>query len=371
MNKTLKWILISVAILVGAFLLLYLPKTKGANTIKVTADVVKRGSITETVSTSGKLFPELEVKLGSGITGEVTDLYVKEGDSVKKGQVLARILSESNTSRMSLRGTDYNSILQSLNNPVPSKATAINIKSPIDGIVSVLNVRKGERVGGMTMQGSEILKVADMSSMNLRAEVNENDIIKINEGDSADIEIEAFSKRKFKGVVTYISNTVSRKENSLGNNDVTTYEVHIHLNADSYKDLVLNNDKKRLPFRPGMNARADVKTNRKENILFVPVAAVTSRVKGGDEAIGSTTADEEVSNTINELEEIISVIEKDGIVSSRVVTTGIQDMFKIEIITGLKEGEKIVTGPYSAVSKNLKNGNSVKVVPKEELFEKE
>jgi HlyD family secretion protein len=228
-----------------------------------------------------------------------------------------------------------------------------------------------------------MMTVADMSVIEVRVDVGENDIVKVNIGDSADIEVDAYNNRKFKGIVTKIASSTSGNTLTQGaaTNDVTNYEVRIRLDSNSYRDLIKRaGDNKKFPFRPGMNASADIKTMRKDNVMAVPITAVNARVKGSDQSLAdqkkekeANTPDEnqdtKVSQNSEGLEEVVFVLQKDNTVKKVVVTSGIQDINYIEV-NGLKEGEEVVTGPYTAVSKTLKDGSKVKVVPKDKLFEK-
>ncbi|MGE5519517.1 MAG: efflux RND transporter periplasmic adaptor subunit [Candidatus Dadabacteria bacterium] len=379
MSKSIRWILIVLGVLV-VLLFVYRISRNNNEGVKVSAAMVKRNTIVESVSASGKIFPELEVKVGAGLTGEVTDLYIKEGDTVKKGQVLARLLSEpGRTSAPRITGTDFNSIIQNLQAPpsTTSRTTHVAVTAPINGTVSMLNVKKGERVGGMAMGGAELMRIADMKTMEVRVDVNENDIIKVSVGDSADVDVEAYNKRKFKGVVTYIANSTTRREtSSFIPNDITSYEVHIRIDSSTYKDLIDPSRPRRFPFRPGMNARAEIKTQKKVGVLAVPVASVTSAAKESDDSVMEkkdkdvNENDSTIADAADDVEEVVFVINNDNVVHRRVVTTGIQDINNIEILSGLKEGEKVVTGPYNAVSKTLRSGTKVTVVSKDELFEK-
>ena len=254
-----------------------------------------------------------------------------------------------------------------------------SLVAPMDGVISSLKIKKGERVAGNSFNvGTEMMTVADMSVLEVRVDVGENDIVKINIGDSADVEVDAYNNRKFKGVVTKIAS--STKAGSLtSSNDVTNYEVRIRLDKDSYKDL----SNRTFPFRPGMNASADIKTRRVENVLAVPIAAVSARVKGSDQNMADKKKEKEASKDENEaqnqngmvvdndeLEEVAFVLLPGGIIQKRVVKTGVQDINYIEILSGLKDGEELITAPYAAVSKDLKDGMKVTVVPKEQLFDK-
>lgn len=348
----------------------------------MTAETVKRRTIIETVSASGKIYPETEIKVGSPVTGEVVQLSVQEGDTVQKGNVLARIQGEKNTSaqRISVPNVPpgFEGLLQTMQPPRSSGPSSATITAPISGTVTALNVKQGERVGAMQMPGSELLRIADMKNIEVRVDVNENNIIKISIGDSADVEVEAYNKRKFKGIVTAIANGGSKRETQpFLSNDVTSYEVRIRLLPATYADLYDSTKPRSMPFRPGMNARADIKTRKREGILAVPVGAVVSKPKG--EETNTSANKEESTDDIaaeeagfgEDLEEVVYVIKQDGSVEKRVVVTGIQDINYFEITSGVKEGERVVSGPYSAISKTLRSSNKVQVVSKDKLFQNE
>lgn len=346
MSKSLKWILPLVAVIAVVF---FVTKRTGGNnkTEKVATEKVAPRTIIESVPASGKIYPETEVKVSPDFSGQVTELKIAEGDHVKKGQVLANINNRS------------------------------SIEAPIDGVILSLKVKKGESVTGNSFSvGTEMMTVADMSVLEVRVDVGENDIIKINVGDSADVEVDAYNNRKFKGVVTKMANSTKGGSNIMSSsNDVTNYEVRIRLDTASYKDLA----GKTFPFRPGMNATAEIRTKKVENVLSVPISAINARVKGSDKNMEDKRKeekilkDEDASSTVtneNDLEEVVFVIQKDGTVKKVVVTSGVQDINYIEIVNGLSAGDEVVTGPYSAISKNLKDGMKVKVVAKDKLFEK-
>lgn len=448
MNKKLKWALIVLGVLAGIFLI---AKKIGGNkkTEKVAIEKAAKRTIIESVNASGKVYPEVEVKISPDISGEITELNVEEGDSVKKGQVLARIyadiyalqrdeaasrvnqssatvdnskaaidalkanlelaqqtyernkklfedkviskaeLEQYETTLRSAQA-NYNAAQQnikSLNANVQSTQVGLNkankdlsrttLVAPMDGVVSSLKIKKGERVAGNSFNvGTEMMTVADMSVLEVRVDVGENDIVKINIGDSADVEVDAYNNRKFKGTVTKIAS--STKSSSLStSNDVTNYEVRIRLDKNSYIDL----GNKTFPFRPGMNASADIKTKKVENVLAVPITAVNARVKGSDKSMSEKKEDDKknkgeeelmdaATSSDNDLEEIVFVLQKDGIVKKVVVKSGIQDLNYIEVLSGINSGDEVVVGPYSAISKNLKDGMKVNVVPKDKLFEK-
>ena len=448
MNKKLKWGLIVVAVLGAVFFLVKKFGNKD-KTEKVAIEKAIKRTIIETVNASGKVYPEVEVKISPDISGEITELNVEEGDSVRKGQVLARIYAdiyalqrdeaasrvnqssatvdnskaalEALKANLELAQQTYNRNKKLFDDKVISKseleqyettlksaksnlnAAEQNIKglrasvqgtqvglskankdlsratltAPMDGVISSLKIKKGERVAGNSFNvGTEMMTVADMSVLEVRVDVGENDIVKINIGDSADVEVDAYNNRKFKGIVTKIAS--STKSTSLAStNDVTNYEVRIRLDKESYKDL----GNRTFPFRPGMNASADIKTRRVDNVLAVPISAVNARVKGSDQSMADKKKEKEdskgeegndVSATVegDELEEVAFLLQKDGTVKKIVVKSGIQDINYIEILSGLKEGDEVVVAPYAAVSKNLKDGMNVKVVTKDKLFEK-
>ena len=451
MNKKLKWTLIGVGALVA---LSVIGKIMGSGDKdeKVTVEKVALRTIVETVNASGKVYPEVEVKISPDISGEITELNVQEGDSVKKGQILARIyadiyalqrdeaasrVSQSSAtvenSRAALEAlranynqtkatydrnkklfddkvisraeleqveTAYKSAQANLNaaeqglrglqagvkgsevslsraNKDLSRTTLV---APMNGVVSSLKVKKGERVAGNSFNvGTEMMTVADMSILEVRVDVGENDIVKISIGDSADVEVDAYNNRKFKGVVTKIASSTKGAAALATSNDVTNYEVRIRLDPASYTDLA----KLPFPFRPGMNATADIRTNTVANVLSVPITAVNTRVKGSDMNVEDKKKEQaenkggDDNSTTNgamasdELEEVVFVLQKEGTVKKVVVRSGVQDINYIEILAGLKKDDEVVTAPYAAISKTLKDGAKVKVVKKEELFDKQ
>ncbi len=450
MSKSLKWILISLVILL--VVLVVLSKTgvfgKGAG-IKVTAEKAQMRTITEIVNASGKIYPEVEVKVSPDISGEITELTVQEGDTVKKGQVLARIYAdiysiqrnqaasgveqtkaqvdnsraalealnaqmdqaqrtfdmqkklfdekvisqnEFNVAEANLRSSkaNYNAAVQGIRSGQASVQSAMAnlekankdlsrtaVVAPMDGVVSLLNVKKGERVvGSNLMSGTELMRVADMAKMEVRVDVGENDVPKVKLGDSANVEVDAYNNRKFKGIVTQIasSNNGASTQNALANTstDVTQYKVYIRLLPESYSDLL---GKGSFPFRPGMSASADIQTKTHENVLSVPINAVTTRDRNDSIKVDKKKVEEENTKTksatalVDELEVVVFIKDADNKVSKVVVKTDIQDLSYIEIKQGLKEGDEVITGPYDVVSKTIKNGNVVTVVDKKQLFE--
>ena len=229
-----------------------------------------------------------------------------------------------------------------------------------------------------------MMRIADMSKIEVRVDVGENDIPKVHLGDSATIEVDAFSNRKFKGVVTQIASSnngaASASASSTTSTDVTNYKVFIRIDPESYKDLIDPSKKKNFPFRPGMSASADIQTKTRPNVLAIPINAVTTRERNDSTGSSAPKARNDVSasnngkgsnSTLdNGLDEVVFVLNVDGTVRKQKVKTGIQDINNIEITEGLKEGDEVITGPYDVVSKTLKDKDKVKKVPKSELFEK-
>lgn len=457
MNKTLKWIIIVLAILIVLLIVLKKAGVIGKDEgIKVTAEKVMRRTIVETVNASGKIYPEVEVKLSPDISGEIVSLDVAEGDSVKKGQVVAKIYGgiyvtqrdqaeaivkqqqaqvansqaaigalEANLDQLKqnyimekklydekvISKSEFNTAVASYQSAIAnlkaakegiagSKAAVqsaqaalqtanrnlrlATLVSPMNGIVSLLSVKMGERVvGSSLMAGTEMMRIADMNKLEVRVDVGENDIPKVRLGDSATIEVDAFNDRKFTGVVTQIatSNNGASAQSDLTNTstDVTNYKVYIRLNPDSYKDLI--GPKRKFPFRPGMSASADIQTKTHTNVLSIPINAVTTREKTdtsgntirntkGNNSNGSKGMDMTDDNSgDNDLDVVVFIVQADGKVKKQIVKTGIQDINYIEITSGLNEGDEVVTGPYDVVSKTLKQGDKVKVVPKNQLFD--
>ncbi|CAN5263590.1 efflux RND transporter periplasmic adaptor subunit [soil metagenome] len=447
MNKKLKWILITLVLLI---VLLVVLKSSGVigkkQGIKVSTEKITRRTITEIVNASGKVYPEVEVKVSPDISGEIVELNVREGDSIKKGQVLARIyadiyatqrdqaaavvnqqqaavenvsanigavkaqldqarttykmqkqlydekvisLSEFTIADAGLKSAqaNYNAALQSIRgsragvqsaraglskaNKDISRAT---VTAPMDGVVSLLNVKKGERVvGNSMMAGTEMMRIADLSKIEVRVDVGENDIPKVHIGDTAIVGVEAYTNRKFKGIVTQIagSNTGAASQNAAsaaGITDVTNYKVYIRLLKESYADLIDSAKPKSFPFRPGMSASADIQTTTHINRLAVPINAVTTRDKNDTSKSIIATGDR-ISN-VDDLEEIVFIIRNGQVARKVKVRTDIQDINYIEVLSGLNEGDEVITGPYETVSKTLKDSTLVKIVPKSELFEK-
>ncbi|TPD65539.1 efflux RND transporter periplasmic adaptor subunit [Flavobacterium microcysteis] len=385
---------------------------------------VESMTIIETVSATGKIQPEIEVKISSEVSGEIIELPVKEGQVVKKGDLLVRInpdlyTSGLNRSVASLSGTkaglsqadaqfkeakanyDRNKTLfekgiisksdwdkavssfevakatkQSAYYNVQSASATVNeakdnlgrttIYSPADGTISSLGVELGERVlGTQQMTGTELLRVANLNNMEVEVDVNENDIVKINVGDSAKVEVDAYLKKEFKGVVTSISNSAST---ALTADQVTNFKVKVRILKESYADLLEGKPANYSPFRPGMTATVDIITKRKENVLSVPISSVV--VKTDTSATKKPVVVDSKDNQNNNQKtpksekkfECVFVKEGDK-AKLRVIKTGIQDDTNIEVSTGLKKGDIVIVGPYATVTKDLNTGDLVHIKP--------
>lgn len=241
-----------------------------------------------------------------------------------------------------------------------------SVVAPMDGIVSKLSVKKGERVvGTVQMQGTEMMRIADLSKMEVRVNVNENDIVRVHIGDSAIIDVDAYANtgRKFKGIVTHIANTAKDKVSA---DAITEFEVRILLLSDSYMDLI--KEGKKYPFRPGMTASVEILTNRKENVLAVPLAAVTTRTNEMSQAPGTpATTTSAGQPTKKEESKVVVFVHDKGVAKMVEVKTGISDYDFIEITSGISDSTEVVTGPFLVVSKRLKDGDKIrKAEPKKD-----
>lgn len=369
--------------------------------------------IFETVAATGKIQPEVEVALSSEVSGEIIELPVKEGQTVEKGDLLVKInpdliqaaVSQSQASLQNVRAqltqaeaSERNAKLTYERNKtlfekgVISKAewdksvadyemaqanvkaayysvqsASANVKqsvdnlsrttiyAPMSGTISKLSVELGERVVGTAqMAGTEIVRVANLQNMEVVVDVNENDIVKVSVGDSTIVEVDAYLKREFQGVVSEIANSA---ESTLTADQVTNFKVKVRILPESYKSLTEGKPESYSPFRPGMTATVDIITNKKKDIIGVPISAIVIKTD-------TTDSKRTYTNQINSIsdEKFEAVYVKEGEVAKlRVVKTGIQDDTNIEIVSGLKEGETVIVGPYNTVTKSLKQGDKVSV----------
>ncbi len=386
-KKRRRYILAALAVaIIGAFIFNAITGEEG---IKVDLGSPSFSDITEKIPANGKILPVTEVKISPDVSGEIVELLVDEGDAVQKGQLIIKIkqdvyISMLNQAEATLNSTKaqymqqearfkqaqtnyerneklYNqkaiSLLEHENTTAEYemavqqlKAAEFNISSaqaaldearenltktliysPIDGIVSSLSVEKGERVVGTSqMAGTEMMRIADFDQMEVLVDVNENDIIRVSEGDTALIDVDAYPGKEFLGTVTKIANSAKNLSSS---NDVTNFEVKIAILQDSYKEL---SDKYHIPFRPGMSASVEIITERKKDILTVPLGCVTSKE--------TVFVYDPATSTVQETK----------------ISTGIQDITSIEVTSGLdSDTVRIVTGPYSTLSGTLTDGMAV------------
>lgn len=446
-NRKIYWWLGGILlVLVAAVLIKGKSKPKGE---EVELARVERRTIQEKVSASGRVYPRTEVKVSSDVSGEVVELYVEEGDTVKAGQLLAKIDPEAyvsavergaasvNTAKAqsanarsaieqaraqkeqieaqlanqrdlhrrneelrkekvisevefeqslaTLRGLEANmraaeasirSAQESTRGAEFSVKSAeaslkeiqtnlrrTSIVAPMSGVVSLLNVEKGERVvGTIQMAGTEILRIADYSEIEVQVEVSENDILRVQLGDRAEIEVDAYLDKTFAGTVTQIANSATNTSGisgALTTDQVTNFIVKILIDPASYLDMLKSTG--RMPFRPGMSASVEILTNSVENVLSVPIQAVTTREKKDTKTdVEEESAEEGLTREEKKLPKVIKEVVFVAIgdtVSMVEVKTGIQDDAFIEIVSGLTGEEKIVSGPYSAVSRKLESGN--------------
>ncbi len=242
------------------------------------------------------------------------------------------------------------------------------IYAPTSGIISMLNVEAGERVvGTIQMAGTEMMRIANLNNMEVRVDVSENDIPRVSLGDLVEIEVDAYIDRKFRGRVTQIANSANNTATataSLTSDQVTNFEVRINIDPESYADLVTPT--KPYPFRPGMSASVEINTESLKDVLSIPIQAVTTREPEEEDNEDEKAAEEDEIGE-DELLEVVFLVQGDTV--SRVeVTTGIQDDTYIQILSGLEEGQEIVTGPYAAIARKLESGDQIRIVEEDQLF---
>ena len=429
------WIILGI-LLLSAIGMGVMQMNKEDDDIKVDLEKIGKRTILETVTASGKVYPEKEVKISSDVSGEIVELYVVEGDTVRAGQLLAKIDPESYVSAVSrgkatvnnakaqqsmaesniaasraqkeqivaqitnartihqrnsellkdgvisqveydqtdatLRGLEANlkaseaSLVSAQKsaegasfNVQSSQATLqelqtslsrTTIKAPVDGVVSSLTVEQGERVvGTMQMTGTELMRISNMSSMLVEVEVSENDILRVNLDDSVTIDVDAYPDKTFTGVVTHVSNSAANlatgTASALTSDQVTNFIVEVRIDSDSYKDLLVSG--RPHPFRPGMSASVDINTDGAEDVIAVPIQAVTTRVP-----------EEFKDKSKKEYKEVVFLMQGDSVVM-RDVKTGIQDDEYIQITSNLPIDGKIVTGPYNTIADELEQGDKI------------
>lgn len=426
MSKKTTYFLVGTALVLVVVLIVLSKKGIIGNKENIVEVEVARAdtmTIVETVSATGKIQPEIEVKISSEVSGEIIALPVKEGQVVKKGDLLVRINPDLYTSGYNrtiaglsqtkaglsqadaafreaksnyersktlfdkgiISKSDWDKAVSAYESAQASKQSAYyNVKSasatvneakdnlgrttiyaPADGTISMLNVELGERVlGTQQMTGTELLRVANLNNMEVEVDVNENDIVKINVGDSARVEVDAYLKRKFRGVVTSISNSAST---ALTADQVTNFKVKVRILKESYQELLVGKPASYSPFRPGMTATVDIITQRKEKVLGIPISAVV--VKSDTAAVKKLEVDDPNSeeNKVKPKSDkkyecvFVKVGDKSKI---RIIKTGIQDDTNIEVTQGIQKGDVIITGPYTTVAKDLNSGDKVKIADK-------
>jgi HlyD family secretion protein len=413
---------------------------------EVAVEKAAKRSLIETVTASGKINPQTEVKLSSEVSGEVIELNVVEGDSVRKGQLLCvvnpniyeavvtqataglnqvkaslasarassiqakaafenakrnyernkklfddKVISEMEYEASKLQFEQAEANNSTAAEQVNAAAFSVNsaeaqlkqandnllktkIYAPMSGIVSLVNVKLGERVVGTAqMAGTEIIRIADLDNMQAEVDVNENDVLRISVGDSAEIEVDAYIKKKFIGVVTQISYSATNTINQvISTSQATNFTVKMKLLKDSYSDLIKPELGKKFPFRPGMSATVDIKTEGRENVITVPIQSVTTRdgddLKTDDaDYAKSEKGKKAAQGDKKDVKEIVFVVDK-GKVVAKEVKTGIQNSSYIEIASGIAENDEVVKAPFKLISKTLTDGDLVKVVDEKDLF---
>jgi HlyD family secretion protein len=412
-NKILKILIIAVVVLL---IFAIVGKKAGwfgkAVTVKVAVEYAEKRMITETITANGKIQPEKEVKITPDVSGEIVELNVKEGDPVAKGELLLRIkpdvyisqrdrsvaaissararleqseaqfkqteLSYKRTKQLyeeqTISKSEYEQAEASYNvakaevdaakfsitsaeaslKEANENLVKTSIYAPMTGTVSMLLVELGERVAGTNlMAGTEIMRIADLSRMEAQVEVNENDIVRVSQGDTAIIEVDAYLDEKFRGVVTEIAN--SAKTTGVSADQVTNFDVKIFVLPESYEKLAVDGKN---PFRPGMSATVDIQTESKKDIVTVPIQAVTTRSDTTN--ITSKSGEEEI-RTLVFLTDGEYALAKD-------VKTGIQDNNYIEIISGVEDSARVISAPFSAISKKLSDSTLVEIIKKEDLY---
>ncbi len=412
-SKKRLWFAVAVIVLIAVLVVgkKYFGKDEGQRLVAIEA--VELRDLTQSVAATGKIQPEIEVMLSSEVSGEIIQLPISEGDQVKKGDLLVRINPDLIQSALrqaeaglqnakaglaqaeaSLRNAqlnfdrnktliekgvisksewdrtvaDYEMAEATRNSAFFSVESArsnvqqgqdnlsrTSIFAPMSGTISKLSVELGERVVGTAqMAGTEIVRVANLSNMEVEVDVNENDIVKVSIGDTTQVEVDAYLKRVFKGVVTEIANSA---ESTLSVDQVTNFKVKVRILQESYLDLLKGKPEYYAPFRPGMTATVDIQTDRRQKIVAIPISAVviktdTSMRKPGAPAPKVTMDDERF--------ECVFVMNNDT-ASLRVIETGIQDDSRIEVKSGLEAGDKVIVGPYNTVTKLLDPGDRVAI----------
>ena len=403
--------------------------------LKVAVEKAQKKDITEVITANGKVEPQLVVKISPEVPGEIIELPVKEGDEVNKADLLvvvrpdiyisnknrneaalnsqkarmaqaeAQLIEKELTYKRSKQLFERNTIAksdfegieaawkvaqaevqaarystksaESSLSEAQENLTKTKIYSPISGTVSKLNVEKGEKVVGTNQfAGTELMTIADLTKMEVKVEVNENDIVNVEKSDTADIQIDAYMKRKFKGVVTEIASSANVLGTATSADQVTNFNVKILLLQDSYQDLLLSNPH-RYPFLPGMSATVEIRTKTRKGVISIPIQAVTTRANNGSSRKsasqpvtlpeGASSADQKITIKDPEQFEVVFVKRKD-LARQVKVKTGIQDNTNIEIVEGLEAGDEVVVAPYGLIAKTLKDSTTIEAVKIDDLY---
>lgn len=444
----LKHIIIAVVVLIALLVILKVTGVIGGSKAeKVTVEKAAEREVIETVTASGKIQPETEVKLSSEVSGEVVELHVKEGDVVKKGQLLckvrpdvlksgfdravasfssqkagvasaAQLLKQTEANFVNAEATYKRNVelfgkkvisasefdaakaayLTAKTNLQKSKEDLTSAKfmleqnganvqeasanlakatiyAPVDGVISKLSVEKGDRIlGTAQMAGTEIMRISNLSSMEVNVDVNENDINRVNVGDKANIEVDAFADKKFKGVVTEIASSSKDIGTAVTSSvdQVTNFVVKVRILAESYSDIKGGAKDLPSPFRPGLSASVDIESETEKG-LSVPIQSVFTGQKDKTdqpkEEGGDNASQEKQKNKLadKKIKQYVYVF-NNGTVKQVEVATGIQNDRFIIIKSGIKAGTEVVTGPYSAIQNRLKDGMKVEKTTKDQLF---
>lgn len=398
-------LVIVTALLISIFLI----KGKKESAFKVIVEKAAQRTITEIITANGKIQPEKEVKISADVSGEIIELFVKEGDKIESGQMLLKINPEIYVSQIERMEASLNAskaqMLQSeaqlmdkenqfnrqkklweqkaisdyeyeqaetnfkiaqsnfkasnfsiLSSEASLKEAKENLRkttiyAPMSGTVSKLNVEKGERVvGTMQMTGTEIMRIANLGRMEVKVDVNENDIIRVKKNDTAYIEVDAYLDRKFKGLVTEIANSANTSGTSA--DQVTNFEVKILILESSYADLLDSANYQKFPFRPGMSAGVDIRTQTLVDAVSLPIEAITVKTDSLNE---------------DDLNEMVFVY-NDGKALLKAVKTGIQNNQYIVITEGISTEDEVIVAPYATITKKLTDGCKVERTKKEDLI---
>ena len=405
MKKSILWIIISAVVLI--VILIIAGRSRSGKGVSVTVENPIVKNITEIIPANGKIQPVTEVKISPDVSGEIITLNVEEGDQVQAGQVLLQIkqdqyLSARDRMKAALNqakaqlaqqeaqyeqvklsyqrnlslyqqgaiseaefeasSSEYAIAEEQLNAArfhvessqaglaeAEESLTKTTILSPMNGIVSKLDVERGERVVGTSqMAGTEMLRIANFREMEVLVDVNENDIVRIRQRDTALVEVDAYPGRQFTGVVTQIANSAKNIGSAL--EQVTNFEVKVFILPESYSDLVSEGFS--TPFRPGMSASVSIQTETRRNVVAIPIQCITTRTELLPDSV-------RVQLGPNELVEQVFVLQPDNTVEAVTVKSGLQDHMHIDILEGLTVENQVISGPYSAISRTLNNGDKV------------